>query len=98
MGWDFIWARVFNPNPIQRILEDINVNIDEKSDDLFSSIRKLSDKNKTTIIAIDQFEDIIRSPQPIQEKIGKILLHIYSGSFKNIHVLLAYRGDYEPEI
>ena len=98
MGWNYIWTRVFNPNPVYRVLEDINADMNENFDDLFSSIKKLSEENKKTIIAVDQFEDIIRSPQPIQEQMGNILLHIYSGSFKNIRVLLAYRSDYEPEI
>ena len=98
LGWNSLWTRVLNPNPINHVLEDINTYMNESHDDLLSSINRLSEKNKTTIIAIDQFEDIIRSPQPIQTEIGKILLHIYSGSFKNIKVLLAYRADYEPEI
>ena len=98
MGWNYIWTRVLNPNPVGGVLKDINAYMNESSDDLLSSIKKLSEKNKKTIIAIDQFEDVVRSPKPIQEEIGTILLHIYSRSFKNIHVLIAYRGDYEPEI
>ncbi len=98
MGWNYIWTRVLNPNPVGGVLKDINAYMNESSDDLLSSIKKLSEKNKKTIIAIDQFEDVVRSPQPIQEEIGTILLHIYSRTFKNIHVLIAYRGDYEPEI
>jgi hypothetical protein len=98
MGCNYIWTRVLNPNPVGGVLKDINAYMNESSDDLLSSIKKLSEKNKKTIIAIDQFEDVVRSPQPIQEEIGTILLHIYSRTFKNIHVLIAYRGDYEPEI
>ena len=101
MGWGCVWTRPLNPDPIKHILNDINTKLPHGygSDNIISSIEKLSDECKSdVIIAIDQFEDILRSPAPAKETIGNILLRIHGKSFKNIHIILSYRGDYEPEI
>lgn len=102
MGWVCIWTRPVNPAPFDRILNDINANlpVGYESKDIISSIKKLSEHYGTNdiIITIDQFEDILRSPQPVKDELGKILLRIYGKSFRNVHILLSYRGDYEPEI
>ncbi len=102
MGWICIWTRPVNPAPFDRILNDINANlpVGYESNDIISSIKKLSESHETNdiIIAIDQFEDILKSPQPVKDELGRILLRIYGKSFRNVHILLSYRGDYEPEI
>ena len=102
MGWECIWTRPLNPDPLKYILNDINAKLPlgRGSDDITSSIKELSDKcsRSDAIIVIDQFEDILRSPAPDKEMIGKMLLRIYGRAFKNVHILLSYRGDYEPEI
>ncbi len=100
MGWIYIWTRPVNPAPLDRILNDINTKLPYESNDFISSLKKLSEQYETTdiIIAIDQFEDILRSTQPVKDELGKILLRIYGKSFRNVHILLSYRGDYEPEI
>jgi hypothetical protein len=101
MGWECVWTRPLNPDPIKHILNDINTKLPQGygSDNIISSIEKLSSECKSdVVIAIDQFEDILRSPAPAKETIGNILLRTHGKSFKNIHILLSYRGDYEPEI
>ncbi len=102
MGWKCIWTRPVNPEPLECILKDINANlpIGYESDDIISSIKKLSEQYGSIdiIIAIDQLEDILKSPQSLREALGKILLRVYGKSFRSIHILLSYRGDYEPEI
>lgn len=102
IGWKCIWTRPVNPNPLDYILNDINANlsVEYESNDIISSIKKFSEQYGTSdiIIAIDQFEDILRSPQQVKDELGKILLRIYGKSFKNVHILLSYRGDYEPEV
>jgi hypothetical protein len=101
MGWECVWTRPLNPDPIKHILNNINTKLPlgHGSNNIISSIKKLSDECKSdVIIAIDQFEDILRSPAHAKEKIGNILLCTHGRSFKNIHILLSYRGDYEPEI
>ena len=101
MGWECVWTRPLNPDPIKHILNNINTKLPlgHGSNNIISSIKKLSDECKSdVIIAIDQFEDILRSPTHAKEKIGNILLCTHGRSFKNIHILLSYRGDYEPEI
>jgi HEAT repeat protein len=102
MGWERIWTRPMNPDPLKYILNDINAKLPlgRGSDDIISSIKELSDEcsRSDAIIVIDQFEDILRSPAPAKETIGKTLLRIYGMAFKNVHILLSYRGDYEPEI
>lgn len=103
MGWKCIWTRPLNPDPLKHIFEDINnacMMESSGSDDIFSCIKNLSDNyaGNGVLISIDQFEDILRSQQHEREEIGKILRRIYSKSFRNVHVLLSYRGDYEPEI
>jgi len=102
MGWECIWTRPLNPDPLKYILNDINAKLPlgRGSGDITSRIKELSDKcsRSDAIIVIDQFEDILRSPAPDKEMIGKMLLRIYGRAFKNVHILLSYRGDYEPEI
>ena len=103
MGWKCIWTRPLNPEPLKHILEDINnacMMDNYGSGDIFSCIKNLSDNCTGTgvLISIDQFEDILRSQPHEREQIGKILRRIYSKSFRNVYVLLSYRGDYEPEI
>jgi hypothetical protein len=103
MGWKCIWTRPLNPDPLKHIYEDINnacMMDNSGSDDIFSCIKNLSYNCAGTgvLISFDQFEDILRSQQHEKEEIGKILRRIYSKSFKNVHVLLSYRGDYEPDI
>lgn len=103
MGWKCIWTRPLNPDPLKNIFEDLNnASMIESfgSDDIFSCIKNLSDNCAGTgvLISIDQFEDILRSQPHEREEIGKILRRIYSKSFRNVHVLLSYRGDYEPDI
>jgi len=103
MGWKCIWTRPLNPDPLKRIYEDINnacMTESSGSDDIFSCIKNLSDIYAETglLISFDQFEDILRSQPHEREDIGKILRRIYSKSFRNVHVLLSYRGDYEPDI
>jgi len=101
MGWICIWTRPMNPTPLDRILNDINAKlpIGYESNDIISSVKKLSEQYESDIIiVIDQFEDVLRSSPPVRETIGKMLLRIYGKSFKNVHILLSYRGDYEPEI
>jgi hypothetical protein len=103
MGWKCIWTRPLNPDQLKHIFEDINnacMMDSSGSSDIFSCIKNLSDNCAGTgvLISIDQFEDILRSQPHEREQIGKILRRIYSKSFRNVHVLLSYRGDYEPEI
>ena len=101
MGWKCIWTRPINPDPVKSILNDLNakLTVGYESCDISSSIKKLSDQcDSDIIIAIDQFEDILRSPPPEKEKIGQTLLRIYGKSFRNVHIMLSYRGDYEAEI
>jgi hypothetical protein len=103
MGWKCIWTRPLNPDPLKNFFEDLNnacMMESSGSDDIFSCIKNLSDNCAGTgvLISIDQFEDILRSQPHEREEIGKILRRIYSKSFRNVHVLLSYRGDYEPEI
>jgi hypothetical protein len=103
MGWKCIWTRPLNPDPLKNIFEDLNnacMMESSGSDDIFSCIKNLSDNCAGTdvLISIDQFEDILRSQPHEREEIGKILRRIYSKSFRNVHVLLSYRGDYEPDI
>ncbi|NJD53561.1 MAG: HEAT repeat domain-containing protein [Candidatus Methanoperedens sp.] len=103
MGWKCIWTRPLNPDPLKRIFEDINnacMMDNSSSGDIFSCIKNLSDNSAGTgvLISFDQFEDILRSQPHEREEIGKILRRIYSKSFRNVHVLLSYRGDYEPDI
>lgn len=102
IGWKCIWTRPVSPMPLDRILNDINVNLPVgcESTDIISSVKKFSERIGTNdiIIAIDQFEDILRSHQLVKDELGKILLRIYGKSFRNVHILLSYRGDYEPEI
>ncbi len=102
MEWTCIWTRPVNPAPLDRILNDINAKlpVGYESNDIISGIKKLSEQYGTNdiIIAIDQFEDILRSPHLVKDELGKILLRIYGKSFRNVRILLSYRGDYEPEI
>ncbi|HEX7575662.1 MAG TPA: ATP-binding protein [Candidatus Methanoperedens sp.] len=103
MGWKCIWTRPLNPDPLKRIYEDINnacMMESSGSGEIFSCLKNLSDNCAETgvLISINQFEDILRSQPHEREQIGKILRRIYSKSFRNVHVLLSYRGDYEPEI
>ncbi len=101
MGWKCIWTRPINPDPVKSILNDINakLSVGYESSDITPSIKKLSEQcDSDIIIAIDQFEDILRSPPSEKEKIGQTLLRIYGKSFRNVHIMLSYRGDYEAEI
>ncbi|MCK5318753.1 MAG: hypothetical protein KAJ55_12625, partial [Anaerolineales bacterium] len=101
MGWKCIWTRPINPDPLNRILTDINANMPEghEQNDIISGIKELSAQCESDVVlVIDQFEDILRSPPPVKEVIGNTLLSIYGKSFRNVHVLLSYRGDYEAKI
>ena len=102
MGWTCVWTRPVNPAPLDRILNDINAKlpVGYELNDVISGIKKLSEQYETNdiIIAVDQFEDILRSPYPVKDELGKILLRVSGKSFRNVHILLSYRGDFEPEI
>ena len=99
MNWTCIWTRPTNPAPIDHILRDIHSKLPDGyvSSDIISGLKALSEQSDAVIV-IDQFEDILRQPQPIIDIIENLLLRIDTNSFKNIHILLAYRGDFEPEI
>jgi len=102
-NWSLVRCCPSSREPTDDLIRDIAFSLlsDESLPcSMVAALERLSERHEDAdvLVFVDRFEHILRGVPQVPEDLTRAILGAMSGRFRNLHLLLAYRAEVEPEM